>query len=79
MPTTGVMQEIRNLLAEGKSSGQLIQMGYAPGTVYKVQRRWRREELGAGQDVDPVARLDEGVPLGNGNGQTADAQPHVRG
>ena len=38
----GVMEEIRQLLADGESSGDLIKLGYAPGTIYKVQRQLRR-------------------------------------
>ncbi len=43
MENTGVMQEIEELLAQGYSSRQVIDWGYAPGTVYGVQRRIRRQ------------------------------------
>jgi chromosome segregation ATPase len=36
------MHRIEELLTSGKPSGELIEMGYAPGTVYKVQRRVRQ-------------------------------------
>jgi hypothetical protein len=46
MPDNGIMEEIRELLSQGKSSGEVIRQGYAPGTVYKVQRQLR---LGDGE------------------------------
>ncbi len=42
MDSTGIMEQIREHIAQGKKSGELIRMGYAPGTVYKVQRQMRR-------------------------------------
>jgi len=42
MENTGIMQEIEELLAQGNTSRQVIDLGYAPGTVYGVQRRVRR-------------------------------------
>ena len=59
-----VMQEVRTLLTEGRSSREVIDLGYAPGTVYKVQRRMRRPEkrdtaqyssMGLALAVDPMA------------------------
>jgi DNA repair exonuclease SbcCD ATPase subunit len=41
MDTKGVMQQIREHLAQGKSSQEVIALGYAPGSVYKVQRQLR--------------------------------------
>ncbi len=38
----GVLQEIRDLLALGKPSREVIEMGYAPGSVYKAQRQLRK-------------------------------------
>ena len=43
MEYTGVMQEIEELLDQGNTSRQVIDLGYAPGTVYGVQRRVRRQ------------------------------------
>jgi hypothetical protein len=40
--STGVMHKVGELLAAGKSSREVIDMGYAPGSVYKVQRRIRK-------------------------------------
>jgi hypothetical protein len=42
MGTKGVMQQIREHLIEGKSSQEVIALGYAPGSVYKIQRQLRR-------------------------------------
>jgi hypothetical protein len=49
---TGVMQRIGTLLSEGKSSRELIDLGYASGTVYKVQREFRS---GSNAPVLPVS------------------------
>ena len=38
---TGIMDEIRTLLSKGRTSRAIIDAGYAPGTVYKVQRGFR--------------------------------------
>jgi hypothetical protein len=35
----GIMQQIEQLLRDGKSSRQVIDMRYNPRSVYKVQRR----------------------------------------
>ena len=37
----GIMQQIEQLLRDGKSSRQVIDMRYKPSSVYKVQRRVR--------------------------------------
>ena len=37
----GIMQQIEELLRDGKSSRQVIDMRYNPSSVYKVQRRVR--------------------------------------
>jgi hypothetical protein len=39
--TKGTMQQIREHLIEGKSSQEVIALGYAPGSVYKIQRQLR--------------------------------------
>jgi hypothetical protein len=41
MDTKGVMQQIREHLVQGKSSQEVIALGYAPGSVYKIQRQLR--------------------------------------
>jgi len=41
MESLGVMKHIRELLKKGKSSREVIDMGYAPGTVYKILRQVR--------------------------------------
>ena len=38
----GVMDEIRLHLSEGKDSREIIGLGYAPGTVYRLQREFRK-------------------------------------
>ncbi len=39
MNGSGIMDEIRVLLGQGRTSGECISLGYRPGTVYKVQRQ----------------------------------------
>jgi predicted RNase H-like nuclease (RuvC/YqgF family) len=41
MVDKGIMEEIREHLARGQSSQEVIALGYAPGSVYKVQRQLR--------------------------------------
>jgi len=65
MESKGTMEQIRELLAEGKSSGEVIALGYAPSTVYKVRRYMRlktRQEDRQLPDREPAqnGRLDGG-------------------
>ena len=41
MESNGIMQEIGEQLAQGKSSSDIIGSGYAPRNVYKAQRQVR--------------------------------------
>jgi hypothetical protein len=41
MISNGIMEDIRNLISQGKSSAEVIALGYKPPTVYKVQRQLR--------------------------------------
>lgn len=43
----GAMQRIRSLLSQGKSSREIINLGLAPRTVYKVQQVFRRKNSAA--------------------------------
>jgi len=54
-------EEIIKLLVQGKTSLEIINMGYKKGTVYSAQRNWRK-----GEDNIPVVgndRRDEASPL----------------
>ncbi len=42
MNTIGIMEDIRSLLKEGRSSAEVIASGYAPSSVYKAQRQLRK-------------------------------------
>ena len=42
MDSNGVMEEIRGLLNQGRSSSETIALGYKPSTVYKAQRQLRK-------------------------------------
>lgn len=51
----GIMEEVRELLVDGLSSREAIDLGYAPGTVYKVQRQLRKKTSGTqGMDGAPT-------------------------
>jgi regulator of replication initiation timing len=46
MTGNGIMEEIRTHLSTGKSSGEVIALGFKPGTVYKVLRGLNRKTQG---------------------------------
>jgi hypothetical protein len=50
------MDQIRKLLSQGKSSREIIQLGYAAGTVYKVQRQLRPKQP---TGEEPALVMDE--------------------
>ncbi len=59
----GIMSQIRSLLAQGLSSGEVIKRGVPPSTVYKVQAQMRRKgQLHDGSQSQPQGDvpLDEG-------------------
>ncbi len=67
MESTGVMQEIRKLLSQDKSSGEVMAMGYAPGSVYKAQRQLRgkgklNEEMAQSQSGHDEMKKSEESP-----------------
>jgi hypothetical protein len=43
MNENGIMQNIRELLSQGVGAPEIIAQGYAPSTVYRVQRDTRRK------------------------------------
>ena len=43
MNENGIMQNIRDLFSQGFSTSEVIAQGYAPSTVYRVQRDTRRK------------------------------------
>ena len=52
--------EIIKLLAEGKTSGEIIAMGYKKGTVYSTQRKWRRGKAEASSIVNKGSKNPAG-------------------
>ncbi len=54
MNTTGIMEDIRSLLKEGRSSTEAIALGYAPSSVYKAQRQLRKTTDRTDQPVTQV-------------------------
>ncbi len=57
MPGTGVMEKIKALLSEGKSSTEIIALRYKPSTVYKAQRQMLqggKASHSSGNGVPPV-------------------------
>lgn len=60
-----VSDEIQSLLNGGRGSGEIIALGYKPGTVYKVQRRFR-----AAQDP-PTGSLETNKHTTSGLGEVS--------
>ena len=58
----GIMQQIEQLLRDGKSSRQVIDMRYNPSSVYKVQRRVRARASA------PIAEGNDPTPPTAGSG-----------
>ena len=54
MNTNGIMEDIRNLLNEGKLSAEVIGLGYAKSSVYKAQRQLRKASDRTDQPVTQV-------------------------
>ena len=44
MSNRGIMKQIRDLLLQGKSSRELIDLGYRPGSVYGALRQMRHKD-----------------------------------
>jgi hypothetical protein len=63
MSTTGIMEEIWELLSQGKTSSEIIALGHKPPTVYKVQRQIRERSLGIASELIPGPdRANEATP-----------------
>ena len=54
-------QTIQTLLSEGKSTREVIDMGFKGGTVYKAQRELRREAKGGYQVTGERSQPDSVV------------------
>ena len=54
MNANGIMEDIRSLLKEGRSSAEVITVGYAPSSVYKAQRQLRKA---TGRTDQPVTQV----------------------
>ncbi len=54
MNTNGIMGDIRSLLNEGRSSAEVIALGYAPSRVYKAQRQLRKATVRTDQPMTQV-------------------------
>ncbi len=54
MNTNGIMEDIRSLLNEGRSSTEVIALGYAASSVYKAQRQLRKATDRTDQPVTKV-------------------------
>jgi chromosome segregation ATPase len=62
--TIGLLQQIRDLLTQGLSSRQVIDRGYAPGSVYAVQRKLRRRR-GRAEATPAMASQEPTAATGN--------------
>ena len=54
MNTNGIMGDTRSLLNEGRSSAEVIALGYAPSSVYKAQRQLRKATVRPDQPMTQV-------------------------
>ena len=54
MNTTGIMEDIRSRLNEGRSSTEVIALGYTASSVYKAQRQLRKA---TGRTDQPVTQV----------------------
>ena len=54
MNTTGIMEDIRSLLKEGRNSAEVIALGYGPSSVYKAQHQLRKATDRTDQPVAQV-------------------------
>jgi|GEM_PF-5743626 len=64
MENKGIMADIRELLAQGRSSGEVVAEGFAASTVYKVQRQLRKKPLHQGKELVRVAAQTHPAPAG---------------
>ena len=60
----GIMEQIRDHLVQGRSSRELIDAGFAPGTVFKVQRQIRKKSHGHYEELAHVPAAN--LPLRSG-------------
>ena len=67
MTSKSIMQDIRSLLSQGKSSTEVIALGYKPPTVYKVQRQLRQKHQPNGRA--PVQLMDQNQSITDREGQ----------
>ena len=56
-----IMEQIKGLLAQGRTSGAIIAMGYKPSTVYKVQYVWRLESGDVSPEETEIAASEVGI------------------
>ena len=58
----GIMEQIRDHLAQGRSSRELIDAGFAPGSVYKAQRQMRRNSHDPKQEPVQATAPSHDIP-----------------
>lgn len=59
MASNNIMQDIRDLLSQGRSSAEVIALGFKPPTVYKVQRQLSQGQQSNGRA--PVQLMDQSI------------------
>jgi len=75
MSNSGIMKQIRGLLLQGKSSRELMDLGYRPGSVYGALRQMRQKGTvkarhAESRSVSPAASRSEATTdtLGDDDG-----------
>jgi len=66
MPRNGIMKEIQSLLAQDKSSAEVIALGFRPSTVYKARRLLRQQNR---ENEQPPPQTMAQVPVTNADHQ----------
>lgn len=61
MNENGIMQDIRDLFSQGFNAAEIIAQGYAPSTVYGVQRDTRRKSGPNGNSAYNKASTSHGL------------------
>lgn len=76
--TKSIRDTIIALLDEGKTSGEIIGMGYKAGTVYGAQRRWRqgKTEIGA-EDSTTASAKKMSTPITAITGPDIECDPEI--
>ena len=72
MSNEGVMNEIKKLLEQGKSSRQLIDLGYKPGSVYTSMRQLKNKDNSLRKDKATCRTITQDAQPGTAVSEAGD-------